>query len=91
MKYLIILEIKFKTNMEKVQDILRDFGLKQTQNHCFCGNLNKVEFAELKSKINEIIKEKDSLIIFPLCNSCYMKKEAYGREINFEKEYYKIL
>lgn len=31
MKYLIILEIKFKTNMEKVQDTLRDFGFKQIQ------------------------------------------------------------
>lgn len=91
MKYLIIFEIKFKTNMGKVQDILRDFGLKQIQNHCFFGNLNKVEFAELKSKIGELIKEKDSFIIFPLCNSCYMKKETYGREINFQKEYYKIL
>lgn len=63
MEYLIILEIKFKTNMEKVQDTLRYFGFKQIQNHCFCGNLNKVEIAELKSKISELIKEKDSLIL----------------------------
>ena len=91
MKYLIIFEIKFKTNMEKVQDILRDYGFKHIQNHCFSGNLNTVEFAGFKSKLSELVKEKDSLIIFPLCNGCYMKKEVYGRGINFEKEYYKIL
>lgn len=71
--------------------ILLEILASSKYNHCFCGNLNKVEIAELKSKISELIKEKDSLILFPICNSCYMKKEVYGCEINFEKEYFKIL
>ena len=36
------------------------------------------------------IREKDSLIILPICDKCYSKKETFGREINFIENLYRV-
>lgn len=59
-------DIKFKTNQEKIEQILQHFGLRKIQNTTYTGDLTKTG---LKDNINEKIKEKDNILLIPLCKN----------------------
>ncbi len=89
MNIFISFDIKFKTNQEKIENILKHTGLRKIQNHTYTGNIEQQELTEIKTKIQENIKPKDTLIILPICKTCYNKKETYGN-IKFKEDLYKI-
>ena len=90
MKTIISLDCKFKTNKEKIENILQHYGLRKIQSSLYMGELDKNERHDVVGDINEKIKEKDSVLLIPICQSCYTKKEICGREIKFENELYKV-
>jgi len=52
--------------------------------------LDNDERKELCENIQNIIRDNDSVLIMPLCQSCYAKKEIFGREIKLKEELFKV-
>ena len=71
-----IFDCKFKTNQEKIERMLQHYGLRKIQSSLYSGELENNELELLVKKIDEIIKENDSLLIIPICQNCYLKKDS---------------
>ena len=84
-------ECKFKTNQENIEKILQHFGLRKIQSSLYAGELENNEREMLVNNINEIIKEQDNVLIIPICQNCYSKKECSGREIKFKNDLYRCI
>lgn len=85
-----IFDVNFKTNKEKTEKVLRHFGLRKIQTNTYIGKLNSMELTIFKKEIELVIRQKDSLLILPVCDKCYSKKETFGREINFTEDLYRV-
>ncbi|WP_303371259.1 CRISPR-associated endonuclease Cas2 [Methanobrevibacter sp.] len=83
-------ECKFKTNRENIERILQHYGLRRIQTSLYAGDLKNDERKELAKNISEIIRDTDNVLIMPVCQSCYSKKEICGRKIKFQEELYKV-
>lgn len=81
-------DIKFKTNREKIENIFLHYGMRKIQENTFIAN--NIEVINLKKDINEFIKETDSVLLIPICKSCYNKKEVLGKELKFKEDLYRI-
>ena len=90
MNIIAIFDINFKSNKEKIENILRHFGFRKIQITTYIGKLSNDELTIFKNEIEQTIREKDSLLILPICNKCYSKKETFGREINFSENMYRV-
>ncbi len=84
------IDCKFKTNKQNIENILQHYGLRKIQDSLYAGDLDNSERNEMGLKISEMIKEIDSVLIMPICQNCYSKKEICGREIIFNDELYKV-
>lgn len=58
--------------------------------HYMQGDLNNNERKNLSENISEFIKDTDNVLIIPVCQTCYSKKEICGRKIKFQEELYKV-
>lgn len=85
-----IFDVNFKTNKEKIENILRHFGFRKIQINTYIGKISNVDLAIFKKEMELTIREKDNLIILPICDKCYSKKETFGREINFSENLYRV-
>ena len=85
-----IFDCRFKTNQEKIEKVLQHFGLRKIQSSLYAGELENNEREMLAENINEVIKESDSVLIIPLCQNCYLKKESCGREIKFKQDLFRV-
>ena len=83
-------DCKFKTNHENIEKMLQHYGLRKIQSSLYAGELENNERETLVKNINEIIKEKDSILIIPICQNCYSKKMHCGREIKFKNDLYRV-
>ena len=83
-------DCKFKTNQENIERILQHFGLRKIQGSLYAGELENNEREMMVRKIDEIIKENDSILIIPICQNCYSKKEICGRRIKFKSDLYRV-
>ena len=83
-------DCKFKTNKENIEHRLQHYGLRKIQSSLYSGDLDVNERNDLTININEIIKENDNVLIIPICQSCFSKKENCGRKIKFNNELYKV-
>lgn len=90
MYFIAIFDINFKTNKEKIENILRHFGLRKIQSNTYIGKLSDNELSSFKNEIKQTIREKDSLLFLPICSKCYSKKEDFGRVIKFEEDLYRV-
>lgn len=89
--YIIVsIDCKFKTNKENIEDRLQHYGLRKIQSSLYAGYLDTNERKDLTRNIKEIIKENDNVLIIPICQSCFSKKENFGRKIKFNNELYKV-
>lgn len=83
-------ECRFKTNKEKIERTLQHFGLRKIQNSLYVGDLENNEREMLVKNIDEIIKDEDSILIIPICQNCFSKKEYCGREIKFKNDLFRV-
>lgn len=83
-------DCKFKTNKEKIENILQHYGLRKIQSSLYVGELENKEMEVMMKNIAEIIKDTDSFLIIPICQKCYSKKEYCGRKIKFKNELYRV-
>lgn len=84
------IDCKFKTNKQNIENILQHYGLRKIQDSLYAGDLDNSERNEMGLKISEMIKEIDSVLIMPICQNYYSKKEICGREIIFNDELYRV-
>lgn len=56
--------------------------LNWIQNSVFEGEITEVKLKELKLKVNEIMEENDSIIIFKSRDERWLEKEVIGEEKN---------
>lgn len=90
MKVFVSFEIKFKTNQEKILSILKHFGFNGIQENLYFADIDFDELFLMKSQIMENIREYDSILVFPVCKSCYEKANVFGRNLKFQDDLYKI-
>ena len=90
MNVLVSFEIRFKTNKEKLIGILKHFAFNRIQENLYFGDIGYDELVLMQSDIMENIREYDSIIMIPICKSCYDKTAAFGRNLSFVEELYKI-
>lgn len=83
-------DCRFKSNQENIERILQHFGLRKIQPALYVGELDNTEREALVKNIDENIKEKDSILIIPICQNCFSKKEHCGREIKFKNDLYRV-
>jgi CRISPR-associated protein Cas2 len=87
---LVSFDVKFKTNQANIEGILQHYGLRKLQSSLYAGDLDNDERELLKGNLDEIIREKDSVLIVPVCQSCHSKKENCGRKIEFGDDLYRV-
>jgi CRISPR-associated protein Cas2 len=83
--YIIVYDITNDVLRYKVANKLKDYGLERIQYSAFCGELVRHRQRSLEIEIRKLLndgEETDSVIFFPLCNSCFSNR----KEIGFEKE-----
>ena len=83
-------DCKFKGNQENIEKVLQHFGLRKVQDTLYVGELENNERELLQNNINEIISPNDSLMIFPICQNCFLKKGIMGRKIKFKNDLYRV-
>ena len=83
-------DCKFKSNRENIENIFQHYGLRKIQSSLYAGNLNNNERKDLCENISKIIRENDNVLIIPICQSCYSKKEICGRKIKFRDELFRV-
>lgn len=89
--YMIVsIDCKFKSNKQNIENSLQHYGLRKIQSSLYVGDLNSNERKDLTTNISEIIKNTDNVLIIPICQSCYTKKESCGRKIKFKNELYEV-
>ena len=83
-------DCKFKSNRENIENIFLHYGLRKIQSSLYAGNLNNDERKDLCENISKIIREYDNVLIIPICQSCYSKKEICVRKIKFRDELFRV-
>ena len=83
-------DCKFKINQEYIENMLQHYGLRKIQSSSYVGELDNNERETLVKNIDEIIKEKDSFLIIPICQNCCSKMKHCGREIKFKNDLYRV-
>ncbi len=61
-----------------------DYGLYRVQKSVFLGSLNKNEWDSLAVECEGMIKDEDSVYVFPLCDDCFKKIKLIGKA--FDKD-----
>lgn len=84
------LDCKFKTNQKNIENILQHYGLRKIQSSLYAGDLSNGERQDLSENISKITRENDSVLIVPICENCYAKKQTSGREIKFKNDLYRV-
>ena len=84
------LDCKFKTNQENIEKIFQHYGLRKIQSSLYAGDLDNNERNDLCENIRNTIHDNDNVLIIPICQSGYAKKESCGRKIKFKEELYKV-
>jgi CRISPR-associated protein Cas2 len=83
MKLLVIYDITDDPLRGKVANRLKDYGLERVQYSSFQGELRRHELASLEKDMRKLLndgEETDSVLLFPLCSSCFEGRHMVGAE-----------
>jgi len=83
-------DCKFKTNQENIENVLQHYGLRKIQSSLYAGDLSNDERKDFSENISQFTRENDSVLIIPICENCYTKKQTAGREIKFKNDLYRV-
>ncbi len=103
MRYIIIYDISDDSIRDAIAKRLLDYGLIRVQHSSFIGDLPRFRLQSLIVDLNNILKgtrcngtrnngdnERKSIMIYPLCDSCYSKGLVIDDTIRYvcDKSYY---
>ena len=77
----IILVYDLKDNQQKVNKLCKKY-LNWVQNSVFEGEITESKYKELKKKLDDLILEGDSILIYTIQDKTKMVKEKMGKEKN---------
>jgi CRISPR-associated protein Cas2 len=81
----VIYDISENRIRSRVAKICKNYGLFRVQKSAFLGDLNKNEADSVALECEAvIIKESDSVYIFPMCEDCFGKIKLIGE--GFDRE-----
>ncbi len=87
MRWLVVYDITDDGLRHKVSERLKDYGLERIQYSAFQGALPRHLLASLETDMKRLLNEgveSDSVMIFPLCNSCFNNRIEIGAEKELE-------
>ncbi len=91
--WLVVYDITDDNLRGKVSERLKDYGLERIQYSAFLGELPRYSLASLKTDMRRLLndgEETDSIIIFPLCSSCFKNRIVIGEEREMERDEQKV-
>jgi CRISPR-associated protein Cas2 len=81
----VIYDIHKNKSRTKIAKATLEAGLYRVQKSVFLGSINKTRLDELVLRISDLIdEEKDSVYIFPMCETDFKKTKLLGQA--FDKE-----
>jgi len=92
-RYIVIYDITDDNLRNKVSERLKDYGLERIQFSAFQGELARHVVSSLQTDMRRLLhdgEETDSVIFFPLCNSCFNGKCVIGAGKEMEKDGEKV-
>jgi CRISPR-associated protein Cas2 len=88
MHYIAVYDITSDTLRNKVSSRMKDYGLERIQYSTFEGPLSRYSLRSLHTDMRKLLnegEETDSVIIFPLCNSCFSNRVLIGAQKEMER------
>lgn len=80
--YVIVIYDVEVERIDSVRHILKQY-LTWIQNSAFEGEITQGLLEEIRLRVSRVIeKDKDSVIVFSVNNSAWLKKQTWGREKN---------
>jgi CRISPR-associated protein Cas2 len=89
MKVIAVYDITNDVLRGKISERLKDYGLERIQYSTFNGELPQHALRSLETDIRTLLNdgdEKDSVLFFPLCSSCFKGRRQVGAKKEM-KEY----
>jgi CRISPR-associated protein Cas2 len=87
MRWIVVYDITDDNLRGKVSERLKDYGLERIQYSAFHGELHRHALESLSVDMKRFVsegEETDSVIIFPLCDSCFKNRLTIGAEREME-------
>jgi CRISPR-associated protein Cas2 len=89
LNWIVVYDITDDSLRYKTSEKLKDYGLERIQYSAFQGELPKHSLASLRTDLRKLLndgEETDSIIIFPLCSSCFNNRIELGDEREMDKD-----
>ena len=83
MNYIIVYDITDDALRNRVSERLKDYGLERIQYSAFQGELERHVLSSLRVDMQKLVAqgiETDSVIMFPLCASCFGSRIVIGAQ-----------
>lgn len=93
MQCIVVYDVSDDRLRAKVSDRLKDYGLERIQFSAFQGELPRHNMASLETDMRKLLNEgdeTDSVIIFPLCVSCFNSRRTIGAPKEIEKSDFQV-
>ncbi|MCX8125384.1 MAG: CRISPR-associated endonuclease Cas2 [Spirochaetes bacterium] len=75
--WLVIYDIRNEKRLRRIAKMVERYGVR-VQKSVFEAMCNETTIQRMRSEAKTILEKEDSLIIIPLCASCWQKKKQYG-------------
>ena len=76
------IDCKFKTNQKNIENVLQHYGHWKIQSLLYAGDLSNGDRKDLSENISQINRQNDSVLIIPICENCYSKKQIQDVKLN---------
>ncbi len=89
MHYIAVYDISSDALRNKISSRMKDYGLERIQYSTFEGPLSRYALRSLHTDMRKLLndgEETDSVIIFPLCNSCFSNRVLIGAQKEMERD-----
>jgi CRISPR-associated protein Cas2 len=89
MLFWVIYDISDNLLRSKVAERCKDYGLRRVQKSAFLGEFSRNSAEMLAVELREVLEDErstaeDSIFLIPMCNPCFKKIIAIGREFREE-------
>jgi len=93
LRWIVVYDITDDNLRSKVSERLKDYGLDRIQYSAFHGELQRHALASLSTDMKRFLnegEETDSVLIFPLCDSCFKGRIEVGADRELESNVGKV-
>ncbi|MBD3408041.1 MAG: CRISPR-associated endonuclease Cas2 [Candidatus Lokiarchaeota archaeon] len=91
--YIVVYDITNDNLRNKISECLKNYGLERIQYSGFFGDLTKFGLKSLQVDLKKLMNDRDetdSVIIIPVCNSCFKNKVVIGKAWVVEEKEFEV-